>query len=131
MAACWETGLTAHHVEPGWLASLVLLRAVLKLFGCTHVCGLGSCMPPGQIHRAQTTAHHGHSVGTAAVCLVHHNTQNIKTLACRRKLEDLTIGPVLSWTTDAMLAHAARLLKIPGAQQYFVRVSCALVGHMS
>ncbi len=33
---------------------------------------------------------------------------------CRRKLEDLTVGPVLSWTTEAMLGHAQKLLTIPG-----------------
>ena len=33
-----------------------------------------------------------------------------------RRLEDLTVGPVLSWTTDAMLRHADRLLAIPGAR---------------
>ncbi len=31
-----------------------------------------------------------------------------------RVLEDLTIGPVLSWTTQAMLDHITRLLQIPG-----------------
>ncbi len=31
-----------------------------------------------------------------------------------RKLSDLTIGPVLTWTTDAMMSHVDKLLKIPG-----------------
>lgn len=34
-----------------------------------------------------------------------------------RKLEDLTIGPVLTWTTDAILGHAKKLLAIPGRAQ--------------
>ena len=34
--------------------------------------------------------------------------------AALRKLDDLSIGPVLTWTTDAMLAHVDKLLKIPG-----------------
>ncbi len=34
--------------------------------------------------------------------------------AALRKLEDLSIGPVLTWTTDAMLAHVDKLLQIPG-----------------
>jgi len=29
----------------------------------------------------------------------------LKALAARRTLDDLTIGPVLTWTTEAMLDH--------------------------
>eukprot|EP00884_Botryococcus_braunii_P001748 jgi/Botrbrau1/11574/Bobra.60_1s0024.1 len=39
--------------------------------------------------------------------------------AAARKLEDLTVGPVLTWTTEAMLGHLDRLLKIPGARLAF------------
>lgn len=39
--------------------------------------------------------------------------------AASRRLEDLTIGPVLTWTTDAMLDHIRRLLEIPGARIAF------------
>ena len=39
--------------------------------------------------------------------------------ASTRNLDDLTIGPVLSWTTEAMLSHAQRLLSIPGARIAF------------
>ncbi|EIE18461.1 aldehyde dehydrogenase [Coccomyxa subellipsoidea C-169] len=39
--------------------------------------------------------------------------------AAQRKLDDLSIGPVLTWTTDAMLAHVDKLLKIPGARVAF------------
>lgn len=36
--------------------------------------------------------------------------------AAARNLADLTIGPVLTWTTEAILAHVDRLLRIPGAR---------------
>ena len=39
----------------------------------------------------------------------------LKERASRRKLEDLSIGPVLSWTTERMLNHVEAVLKIPGA----------------
>lgn len=38
----------------------------------------------------------------------------MKARAASRKLEDLTIGPVLSWTTQAMMDHMNKLLDIPG-----------------
>jgi 1-pyrroline-5-carboxylate dehydrogenase len=37
--------------------------------------------------------------------------------AASRKLDDLTIGPVLTWTTEAIMDHMNKLLKIPGEQQ--------------
>ncbi|GBF90904.1 aldehyde dehydrogenase [Raphidocelis subcapitata] len=40
----------------------------------------------------------------------------LKARAASRRLSDLTIGPVLTWTTDAILSHARRLLAIPGAK---------------
>lgn len=33
----------------------------------------------------------------------------LAALAARRKLEDLTVGPVLTWTTEALLAHVAKV----------------------
>ncbi|KAG2439205.1 hypothetical protein HXX76_004568 [Chlamydomonas incerta] len=39
--------------------------------------------------------------------------------AAQRKLSDLTIGPVLTWTTEAILAHTNKLLQIPGAKVLF------------
>lgn len=47
--------------------------------------------------------------------------------AAARQLNDLTVGPVLSWTTDAILAHTRRLASIPGARIAFGGE--ALVGH--
>ncbi|RHY58677.1 hypothetical protein DYB37_008448 [Aphanomyces astaci] len=43
----------------------------------------------------------------------------LKTLAARRQLDDLTIGPVLTVTTKRMLDHVDDLLKIPGARLAF------------
>nr|QCI61343.1 Aldehyde dehydrogenase [Crocus sativus] len=40
-------------------------------------------------------------------------------LAGTRKLEDLTIGPVLTVTTNAMLEHTSELLQIPGSKLLF------------
>lgn len=34
-----------------------------------------------------------------------------------RRLSDLTIGPVLTWTTEAMLEHMNKLLRVPGGGQ--------------
>lgn len=39
--------------------------------------------------------------------------------ASTRGLADLTLGPVLTWTTEQMLAHRDRLLSIPGARLLF------------
>jgi len=43
------------------------------------------------------------------------NMRSLHDVCCRRKLEDLTIGPVLTWTTKAIMEHQERLLQIPGA----------------
>ncbi|KAK6123242.1 hypothetical protein DH2020_043015 [Rehmannia glutinosa] len=40
-------------------------------------------------------------------------------LAARRKLDDLTIGPVLTVTTEAMLGHMNKLLEIKGSKLLF------------
>jgi hypothetical protein len=40
----------------------------------------------------------------------------LRARAASRRLSDLTIGPVLTWTTDAILSHTRRLLEIPGAK---------------
>lgn len=37
-------------------------------------------------------------------------------LAARRSLKDLTVGPVITWTTAALAAHTSALLAIPGAR---------------
>ncbi|XP_019438056.1 PREDICTED: delta-1-pyrroline-5-carboxylate dehydrogenase 12A1, mitochondrial-like [Lupinus angustifolius] len=43
----------------------------------------------------------------------------LKDLAERRKLDDLTIGPVLTFTTESMLEHMNKLLEIPGSKLLF------------
>lgn len=45
--------------------------------------------------------------------------RQLTDLAARRKLEDLTIGPVLTFTTEAMLDHMKKLLEIPGSKLVF------------
>jgi len=45
--------------------------------------------------------------------------EKMKKLSERRKLEDLTIGPVLTVTTEAMTEHMNNLLKIPGSKVLF------------
>jgi 1-pyrroline-5-carboxylate dehydrogenase len=44
---------------------------------------------------------------------------NMRDLAARRKLDDLTIGPVLTWTTEQIKAHIDNLLQVPGAKLLF------------
>lgn len=43
----------------------------------------------------------------------------LQELAARRKLEDLTIAPVLTWSNERIEAHIAALLQIPGARVLF------------
>jgi 1-pyrroline-5-carboxylate dehydrogenase len=38
----------------------------------------------------------------------------LQARASTRQLSDLTIGPVLTWTTQAMLDHMNKLLQLPG-----------------
>eukprot|EP00201_Polytomella_parva_P008797 CAMPEP_0175053254 /NCGR_PEP_ID=MMETSP0052_2-20121109/8819_1 /TAXON_ID=51329 ORGANISM="Polytomella parva, Strain SAG 63-3" /NCGR_SAMPLE_ID=MMETSP0052_2 /ASSEMBLY_ACC=CAM_ASM_000194 /LENGTH=508 /DNA_ID=CAMNT_0016317761 /DNA_START=232 /DNA_END=1755 /DNA_ORIENTATION=+ len=45
--------------------------------------------------------------------------EQMKEFASRRKLSDLTIGPVLSWTTENMLKHVEKLKSLPGAYVMF------------
>ena len=43
----------------------------------------------------------------------------LASLAARRRLEDLTVGPVLTVTTAEFQAHIDALLRIPGARLLF------------
>ncbi|XP_057459755.1 LOW QUALITY PROTEIN: delta-1-pyrroline-5-carboxylate dehydrogenase 12A1, mitochondrial-like [Actinidia eriantha] len=45
--------------------------------------------------------------------------RQMNDLAARRKLEDLTVGPVLTFTTEAMLEHTNKLLQISGSKLLF------------
>jgi len=51
---------------------------------------------------------------------------DLKARAATRRLDDLTIGPVMTWTTEAMKAHIAELLKVPGAKLLFGGASASL-----
>lgn len=64
----------------------------------------------------------GQKCSAQSMLFVHENwlkaglLPRLEARAARRTLSDLTIGPVLTWTTDAMLAHVQRLLReVPGS----------------
>lgn len=66
----------------------------------------------------------GQKCSAQSILFVHRNWSGpllpkLGELAARRQLEDLTIGPVLSWTNERMLAHADRIGSIPGAKLLF------------
>ncbi|XP_059441462.1 delta-1-pyrroline-5-carboxylate dehydrogenase 12A1, mitochondrial-like isoform X2 [Corylus avellana] len=67
----------------------------------------------------------GQKCSAQSMLFMHENwsrtslVSKIKNLAERRKLEDLTIGPVLTFTTAAMLEHVDKLLQIPGSKLLF------------
>merc|ERR1712217_70429 len=67
----------------------------------------------------------GQKCSAQSICFIHENwmkagfIDKIANIASKRKLEDLSIGPVLSHTTAEILAHKDRLLSIPGAYLAF------------
>ncbi|KAI4343845.1 hypothetical protein L6164_011146 [Bauhinia variegata] len=67
----------------------------------------------------------GQKCSAQSILFMHENWSNtsliskLKDLAARRKLEDLTVGPVLTFTTDSMLEHVNKLLEIPGSKLLF------------
>lgn len=68
----------------------------------------------------------GQKCSAQSMLFVHRNwvraglLDRLGELASRRKLEDLTIGPVLTWTTEAMQAHVQRLAsELRGARVLF------------
>ncbi|XP_078432178.1 aldehyde dehydrogenase 12A1 [Wolffia australiana] len=67
----------------------------------------------------------GQKCSAQSILFIHENWSSsallskMKSLAERRKLEDLTIGPVLTVTTDSMLEHIENLLQIPGSKVLF------------
>ncbi|KAJ9560037.1 hypothetical protein OSB04_005197, partial [Centaurea solstitialis] len=67
----------------------------------------------------------GQKCSAQSMLFVHENwsktslMRQLSDLAARRKLEDLTIGPVLTFTTEAMLDHMKKLLQIPGSKLLF------------
>ncbi|XP_022137344.1 probable aldehyde dehydrogenase [Momordica charantia] len=67
----------------------------------------------------------GQKCSAQSILFMHENwsttslISKIKNLAERRKLTDLTIGPVLTVTNEVMLDHMNKLLKIPGSKLLF------------
>ncbi|KAK7292234.1 hypothetical protein RIF29_08011 [Crotalaria pallida] len=67
----------------------------------------------------------GQKCSAQSLLFIHENWSHtsliskLKDLAERRKLEDLTVGPVLTVTTDTMLEHMNKLLEIPGSKLLF------------
>ncbi len=66
----------------------------------------------------------GQKCSAQSILFVHRNWSapllpKLGELAARRKLDDLTIGPVLSWTNERMLAHVDAVSSIPGAKLLF------------
>ncbi|XP_056175346.1 probable aldehyde dehydrogenase [Syzygium oleosum] len=67
----------------------------------------------------------GQKCSAQSILFMHENwsksslISKMKVLAQRRKLEDLTIGPVLTFTTGQMLDHMSNLLRIPGSKLLF------------
>lgn len=67
----------------------------------------------------------GQKCSAQSLLIMHENwsktslISKLKELAERRKLADLTIGPVLTFTTDALLEHTKNLLEIPGSKLLF------------
>lgn len=70
-------------------------------------------------------AYSGQKCSAQSILFVHENwrkaglLENLKKLAARRNLDDLTIGPVLSVTTATCMEHIENLLKIRGAKVLF------------
>ncbi|KAH6821294.1 aldehyde dehydrogenase 12A1 [Perilla frutescens var. hirtella] len=67
----------------------------------------------------------GQKCSAQSMLFIHENwskssfLEKLSGLATRRKLDDLTIGPVLTVTTQAMLDHLNKLLKINGSKLLF------------
>jgi 1-pyrroline-5-carboxylate dehydrogenase len=64
----------------------------------------------------------GQKCSAQSICFIHDNwkavglVDGMKKLAQARNLQELTVVPVLTVTTEAILAHCHRLASIPGAQ---------------
>ncbi|CAM9710911.1 unnamed protein product, partial [Ectocarpus sp. 8 AP-2014] len=70
-------------------------------------------------------AYSGQKCSAQSILFVHENwsksgiLEALKSLASRRTLEDLTVGPVLSVTTETCMKHIDSLLKLSGAKVLF------------
>ena len=70
-------------------------------------------------------AYSGQKCSAQSILFMHENWRaagfeaKLAALAARRTFDDLTLGPVLSVTNEALAAHVERLLAIPGARVAF------------
>ena len=67
----------------------------------------------------------GQKCSAQSIMFVHENwtqaglLEKIQANAAQRRLDDLTIGPILTQTTESILQHTTQLLEIPGARLLF------------
>ncbi|MEH6571177.1 MAG: aldehyde dehydrogenase family protein [Halioglobus sp.] len=66
----------------------------------------------------------GQKCSAQSILFVHENwvdhlLPKLSSLAQGRKLEDLTVGPILSWTDTKIDAHIKHVLAVPGAELLF------------
>ena len=66
----------------------------------------------------------GQKCSAQSILFVHDNWRakllpKLEELAARRRIDDLTVGPVLSWTTQRMQDHVAAIAAVPGAKLLF------------
>jgi 1-pyrroline-5-carboxylate dehydrogenase len=66
----------------------------------------------------------GQKCSATSIVLAHDNwaetlLPKLGELAARRSLDDLSLGPVLTWTNDQMRAHIDAIVAVPGAELLF------------
>ncbi len=67
----------------------------------------------------------GQKCSAQSLVFIHRNWlktdifEDLKFLANQRTLENLTVGPILTWTTKQLLDHIEKVLAIPGARLLF------------
>ncbi|OIO18882.1 MAG: hypothetical protein AUJ37_04640 [Candidatus Magasanikbacteria bacterium CG1_02_41_34] len=75
----------------------------------------------------------GQKCSAESILFVHKNwtplgiIDKMRSLAARRELKDLTIGPVMTWTNEQIGSHIAKVMQIDGAELLFGGVP--LSGH--
>ena len=76
---------------------------LLRLSGLVELCPVAAPQSAACLQAALT-----HRASRAGLL------DKLKTFASKRKMEDGTLGPVITWTTDGMLGHVDKLTKISG-----------------